>query len=515
MLKERTLFEAAVALIMTLLFSIFITMLGSVSLKFQIAFTIGLFGLIAIVLIPARRTLCLCLWVIIQPLSIEKVLYTNAPIWSGVNGEDITMNAADALLVVIFIILIFEQFILKKRAFYWDKKASLFLSLFVWGLCSYLIHLGFYQSEFTNASPLGILHLGRNLFFVFVIGSAIQSRADIVWILTAISFTLFLQSILVWLSFATGQPFNFTRLLGQTSYMQEYAVGGEVITRATGTLGVPNQQAAFHAMFTLLVIGFFGVKNILFKSIGLLVILMSFVAVLFTFSRSAWLSFGVATILIISIFIKRKEVTPAGWLMSGAVSVVLIVILAIVANPIINRLTKGDDGATGSRLRMILLAKDLALEYPIIGVGPNEYAEAGLYLYPPGEKETEWVPLGDKAIVPPLGRIELSTHNIPGEKPKIFTLGVHNKYLLTLSELGIVGLIIWITIFYLFMKEAKICSQSKDRLLRYIGVAGIATSAIAFIYMNLDLFSSEKTLQNLLFPMLFISAAYRLNKNKS
>jgi putative inorganic carbon (HCO3(-)) transporter len=511
--KQRSLFEAAFVLMTTLMFSLFISVLGASALKFQIAFGIGLFGLIAICLIPARRTLCLCLWVLIQPLSIEKILYAAAPIWQDLRGQEIVMNAADAILIILAVILIFEKIILNKAVFVWDKKAKLFFALFAWGVCSYCVHLGFYHSEFVNTAPLGILHLFRNLIFVIIIGSAIQTRKDLVWILITVAVIIIIESILVGLSYATGEAFNFSRLLGLPPLMQKYSADGEVISRATGTLGVPNQQAMFHAVMTFLLLGLFSAKKAFFRHIALIGFLASFTAVIFTFSRSSWLSIGVATILIVAIFIKRQEVTPKAWLMGSMIAILFIGVLAVVAQPIINRLTKGDDGATDSRIRMISLATDLAIQYPIIGVGPYGFAEAGLVLYPPGQKETEWVPVGGKAIVPPLGRIELATSIVPGQKPLIVPLPVHNKYLLMLSELGIVGLILWLMIFWTFFMEAKICSRSSDALLRYTGVAGMAIVLVALIYMMLDLFADDKTLQVVLFPLVVVSSAYRLSKN--
>lgn len=451
----------------------------------------------------------------IQPLSIEKVLFVATPIWDGLRGDEIVINAADAILVLLFVILLFEQFIQNKKVFVWDRKAILFFALTLWGITSYFIHLGFYQSEFVNSAPLAILHLLRNLFFVVVISSAIQTRSDLIWLLVTISLVLLFQSSIVGLSFATGEAFNFSRLLGAPTQLQTYSTGSSLISRATGTLGVPNQQAGFHAMFTFLLVGLFAVKKPVFRAIGLIAIICSMVAVIFTFSRSTWLSMAVGTMLIICIFIKRREVTPAAWLMGGVVGVLFIGVLAVVAQPIIDRLTKGDDGSTDSRIRMMMLAKDLTLQHPIIGVGPGGYAEAGLHLYPPGQKEVEWVALGSKAIVPPLGRVELATYILPGQKPMMVPLGVHNKYLLILSELGIVGLIIWLWFFYFLYQEAKICANAKDPLLRFIGVGGLAVIVVVLIYMNLDLFATDKTLQIVLFPLMFISAAYRISLHQT
>jgi O-antigen ligase len=515
LLKQRTLFETVFVVAITLLFSLFISVLGASALKFQIAFGVGLFGLIVIALIPARRTLCLCLWILIQPLSIEKILYTAPPFWAGLRGSEIVMNAADAILIILMLILIGEHVFTKKNVFVWDKKTKLFFALVLWAISSYFIHLIFYHSEFIQSSPLGILHLLRNLMFVMIIGSAIQTRSDLIWVLIIIAIAVLIQSILVGLSFATGEAFTFTRLLGVNTEMQKYSVGGEVITRATGTLGVPNQQAVFHAMFTFLIIGLFALKNVFFRISALIVILGSFIAVIFTFSRSAWFTIALASILMIGLFIKRRQITSSAWLIGSLVSVLFIGVLAVVAQPIIDRLTKGDDGATDSRIRMIMLAKDLTLKYPIIGVGAGGYAEAGLHLYPPGSKEVEWVKLGGKAIVPPLGRVELSTLIVSGQKPLIIPLSVHNKYLLISSELGIVGLFLWVWIFYTFFIEAKTCSTSKDPLLRNVGVAGLAIVLVIILYMNLDLFADDKTLQVILFPLIVTSAAYRLSKNSN
>jgi len=509
--KQRSLLEGVFVVFATVLFSVFISLLGAVALKFQIAFAIGLLGLIFICLFPARRTLCLCLYVLIQPLSIEKILYTAPPIWPTLRGLEIVLNAADVILIILFIILVFEKVFLNKKLFIWDKKAQLFTALFFWGIVSYCIHFGFYQSEFVHSAPLGILHLFRNLLFVLIISSAIQTRDDLFWIFVSVVVIVFIESILVFLSFATGEAFNFARLLGEVSELQQYSVGGDVISRGSGTLGVPNQQALFHATVTFLAFGLLSVKKAFIRNIAIIVMLVSFVAAIFTFSRSAWLGIALASILIACIFIKRNEVTQKGWLLSSTVAILFVGVLAVLAQPMIDRLTRGDDGATDSRLRMLMLARDLALQYPIIGVGPSGFAEAGLSIYPPGNKETEWVPLGSKAIVPPLGRIELATTIYPNEKPLIVPLPVHNKYLLTLSELGIVGLIIWLLMFKMFFTEARICSRSNDKLLRFTGVAGMAIVLVILEYMMLDLFADDKTLQVILLPLTVVSAAYRLS----
>lgn len=514
-LNSRTTYETLFVVLTTVVFGLALGMMGALSLKFQVALGVAMLGFMLIMVTPDRRTLCLCLYIIIQPLSIEKILFVDTPIWPGLRGQELIINAGDIILVLLAAILLIERLISKKPQFIFDEKSKLLFTLFIWGAISYLIHLLFYQSNFIDNAKFGLLHLMRNLFFVVIIGSAIKSRSDVIWVLLTVLFMLILESFLVSLSFATHRTYTFMSLIGGTQFIQSYSGSSGSIVRAVGTLGVANQQGLFHAMFTFLAIGLFAVRNPIVRYLALISILMSFIAVIFTFSRGSWLCIAIASILISVVFIKRAEVAQRAWLIGGVVMIIFFIALTALAQPIVDRLTKGDDGATGSRIRMISLAVDLFAQHPIIGVGPSGFTEAGLRLYPPGAKGNEWVPAGGKAIVPPLGRIELARGQVPGQADIIVPLPVHNKYLLMLSELGIIGLLIWLMLFYAFYKDAKQCSRSSDKLYRFIGVAGLGITLVAVIYMNLDLFADDKTLQVLLFPLVFVSACSRLSKQQS
>lgn len=513
-IKNRSLYEAAFVVVVTLAFGLGIGMLGALAPKFQIALGIGLFGVLVICLTPAKRALCLFLWVLIQPLSVEKILYTAPPLWESLRGQEIVMNAGDVILIFLAGILFIESFKKHKSVWVWNKTVALFFAVVLWAITSYLIHLLFYRSDFVLSAPIGILHFFRLLLFVVITLSAIQTRADLIWVLIATMVILILESILVFLSFATGQPYNFGRLLGLAPTVQAYTGGAGEVIRGSGTLGTPNQQGLFHTMYSFLLVGLFAVRSAVFRNVALITLLTSFVAVIFTFSRTSWMCIGLASILVMAIFIRRREVTPQSWLMGGVVFIAFTAALAVLAQPVIDRLTRGDNGATDSRLRMISLATDLFLQYPVIGVGPSGYPEAGIKLYPPGYKEPEWVPLGGQPIVPPLGRVELATAVIPGQDTLIVPLSVHNKYLLMLSELGVVGLVLWLLILYEFYKHSRQCSRYHDPLLRFTGVAGLAIVMSGSLFMMLDLFADEKTLEVLLFPMLVIVAANKIGRNQ-
>ena len=164
---------------------------------------------------------------------------------------------------------------------------------------------------------------------------------------------------------------------------------------------------------------------------------------------------------------------------------------------------------------MISLASDLFLSHPIIGVGPGEFSEASILQYPPEFKENEWVPLGERPMVPTVGRLETIVLVQPGKEDLTQPLPVHNKYMLTLSELGFVGLLLWVSIYIYLLREAWGCSRSQDKVLRYIGLGGFAAICASMSYMMLDLFADDKSVQILFFVPVLITAAARIAREQA
>lgn len=511
--QSRSVFETIFVIAVTLVFAVATIFLGAIKPKFQVAFAIGLLGLTFLALIPQKRTFLLFSWVLITPLSIEKVLHHATPFWDGLEGMTVVMNAGDVILMMIAGLLLWQQWVKKESAFVWSANCTLLLAFLLWAIISFATHKLYLNSSYVHGGPYGILHLCRLLAFCWIMQSAIQTRSDLIWILVAVLLALLFQSLLVMMSFATKESYSFMRLIGGPIVTQSYnGTGGQEIFRASGTLGVANQQGLYHAMFTFLLIGLLAVKNNLFRMLAILGLLLSFIGVLFTFSRGAWLCLFCASIVIFMMFYQKREIKPHAWLVGAVLAILFAAALSVVIQPIVERLTSGDNGATGSRVRMMLLAKDLFLHHPIIGTGPAEYIESGLHLYPPGYAGNEWVEAGKTSIVPPLGRVELSTTLLPDGKYFIVPLSVHNKFLLVLSEMGAVGLFLWLAIFYGFYHAARRLSRHPQQFFSYLGMAGMGVLTVSLVYMNIDLFSDDKTMQVLFYPLIFILAAERISR---
>lgn len=504
--------ELALALVLAGGLGLLVVLLGGLDAKYQLAAMLGGVGFCALLLFPERRLLCVLLWVCIMPLSIEKVFYVNA-IYDGFMPQAIVINVGDVILLLLSLFLMAEAMFSHNKVWYWPRVATYFSLYLLWAAVSALMHGVFLDTGHTGSTPWTLLHYVRVLWFIVLLHSAIRTRAELIAVLMAMGLVLFGEAVLVGLSYVTGELYNFAKLTGATPILELQSFSsnsGDKMVRGVGTLGHTNQQAAFHTLYTLPLVALLVGRNNWIRAAALVVFCASAFAVVLSFSRSAWLSFALATCVVFFIAWRRGEIAPVAWLTGALGTVVMIVALGALAEPIYQRVAYGDDGATDSRIRMIDLALDLFAEHPVIGVGPGEFSEASLLSYPLGFKENEWVPLGSKPMVPTVGRLEVVRLVQPGKETLTTPLPVHNKYFLTLSELGVVGLILWASMYLHLLREAWRCGQAKDRVLRYLGIGCLGSVVASTSYMMLDLFSDDKSMQVLLFVPVLMTAAARV-----
>lgn len=507
--------EIGLAVAMATALGLALGLVAGLDVKYQVAAVVGGVGLGMLVIFPERRILCLMLWLLIQPLSIEKVFYVDA-ISPEFVDQSIVINAGDVLLVLLGMFMVSEALLSREKVWHWPRFATLFGIYLLWALASTLMHVAFLDTGFVNQAPLALLHYVRTLLYIVIVHSAIRNRADLLCVLIGLCVILFGEACLVALSFVTGELFNFARLTGQTPMLelQTFSSGdGTKQVRGVGTLGHTNQQAVFHTLYTMPLIALFVVRNAWLRVIGLLVFAASACAIVMSFSRSAWMSFAFAVTLTFVVALRRREIAPVAWFTGAVMAVVGAVVLGALASPIYERVVNGDDGATDSRIRMIRLATDLFLEHPLVGVGPGEFSEASITLFPPEFKENEWVPLGERPMVPTVGRLEVIRLVQPDHQDMTSPLPVHNKYMLTLSELGVVGLLLWLCIYIHLLREAWFCSKSRDKVVRYVGLGAFAAVAASMSYMMLDLFADDKSVQILFFVPILATAAARIARD--
>ena len=505
----RRLLEWLLALGLATFTGLALVLMSGIAVKYQIAAVAGALIGGAVLMHPDRRILLVVLWVCVMPLGMEKVFDSGVSIGPEFLTTYIVFNAADVLLVLLGAVLLLEWLQSGACPFVWSSLSTAWSAIILWSFVSYAIHGFVLRDGLTHVAPFSILTGVRTLFFFVLLESSVRDRGELITVLLALALTLLLQSMVVMLSYATGEQYGLGRLLGAPQIkLGSFGGGAATVTRATGTVGYINQQAAYHAFCTMPLAALLALRNAAVRNATLGVMCVSYLAIVLTFSRGSWLAATLALLQSLFVFAYRRQITPAAWLKGGLLVVVASAAIGALAYPIMERLSKGgDDGATGSRLRMIALSMELFEDHPLIGVGPGEYTEAGYHLEPIQYRSADWVAPGGIPTVPGVGRLEVAQAVATNGQKVTVPLSVHNRYLLSLSELGIPGLVLWLALFWVMVRYPWRCSRSPDPFYGFFGIAGAGVTTGLLVYLNSDLFADDKSFQIMfLIPVLLCTA---------
>jgi O-antigen ligase len=196
------------------------------------------------------------------------------------------------------------------------------------------------------------------------------------------------------------------------------------------------------------------------------------------------------------------------WRFGPVILIAIFALMVTFGKPVLDRLTLGDEGATSSRKRAIVLALDLIKRHPILGVGPWNFARGSLDEFPPTKLNQK--PENEMTIM--YGRLEVVHIEIG---PRIYTLPlpVHNKFLLIFSELGIIGLILFFWFQFSVFNHIRKSLKSTDEMLQWCAMGIMAAFFATISYMNLDLFSDDKTTQILLIVPVLAMIVHNLERS--
>lgn len=131
--KPRSrLFEGAVAISLSVLLGTGIVLMGDLRTLYQSAVLAGLVGIAALVSIPNRRMALVVGWVLVHPLSIEKVFFLGRPLMRDFFPPTIVISASDIFLLLLVASLVYESVVQKRKAWYWPACGLPYALLIVW-----------------------------------------------------------------------------------------------------------------------------------------------------------------------------------------------------------------------------------------------------------------------------------------------------------------------------------------------------------------------------------------------
>ncbi len=298
-------------------------------------------------------------------------------------------------------------------------------------------------SLFVSSDKMVAWQSWRYIFEAIVVFFLIRRHYRPSWLTWSFLAGLSIQSILAIWQFLSQSTFA-SRLLGLTNHFP-WQAGSAVLEgdfgrwlRVYGGLPHPNVLGGYLAVGLFLIVltslrrCIIKNKKYLIFNIQYLIYCLLFTALFFTFSRSAWLGLLMVTLLHCYIVIKNKKYLIrqlADNIQYLIIPILLFSIFCFLFSPLLSSRLSGTDRlevqSTSERLVGYFEAWQLFKKHPLVGVG--------------------------------LGNYTLAVHQeFDSSRPSYLYQPVHNVFVLAMTEVGFIGLIVFVTLIYLATKILNI-----------------------------------------------------------
>ena len=306
--------------------------------------------------------------------------------------------------------------------------------------------------------------LGQSfLLFIYIINT-VSKKNDVIFIITCLTLCLAGEGVMMLLT----QGLHRTISLGPIYF--DY---NEVTNRVSGSLGAANVAASFfNLLIPLCCCVLFSTASKRLRQLSAIALLFGGLGLVLTLSRGGWIgtTFSVGICIAMALY--------KGWL-SRALFLKLILgfgLLIVACFPLLAERILGDDnGSAQSRISLMQISALIMSDHPF-GVGANNWAVAGQHYADRTNFREEW----------------------------FYT--VHNKYLLVLTEVGIVGLLAFGTFILTTIRSGWRIIGRSDRLLTPIAWGLTAGICGQQIHMMGEIFNSRSQVQMLLLAAALIFA---------
>ncbi|MCC6456091.1 MAG: O-antigen ligase family protein [Caldilineaceae bacterium] len=312
----------------------------------------------------------------------------------------------------------------------------------------------------------------QGLFLYIYIIYAVGNRQQLMFVVTVLVLGLGLQGLIMIGLKATGGKLDIVLLSAEP----------DPWGRLSGTVGGPNQSAAFLVMWLSLTFGMMLTPaSFWLKLVGMGATMMALAGLVFTFSRGGWIAFAIAVTLISVVALSR------GWMPLYVPFVVGIVGTAAIIPMwpyIMDRLFGDDGGSVESRLPLLRMALQIIRDHPFLGVGANNYITV-LPVYVTSEYTMTWIRV------------------------------VHNKFLLIWAESGLGALIAFIWFLLDTLQRGWRVIQVNDPYLSPLAL-GLTAALLGWIaHMQVALFHDAGQVLTICLVAGLIVAMERMARNEN
>ena len=312
----------------------------------------------------------------------------------------------------------------------------------------------------------------------FYVANNVRTKQDVLFVVSLLMVGCLLESSAMNLFRFTGMP---STIWGIPIHVRVDTDVKEGFTRIGGSVGSPNFAAAYLSMSLASAAG------LLFTNLGrahkwlaMAVLGLGGVALIFTFSRGGWIALLLSVTLICLLGWHRR-----GLSLKTPIAVILILgMLYLPFHSAISARLLGDDrGSAESRIPLMRLAFRIIEDNPVLGVGANNFTVV-MDRYLTSDFREGWL------------------------------FAVHNKYLLVLSETGIIGLLCFLAFLLDALRKGWQCWALQDRLLSPLALGIMAGIAGHMVHMTVDVFRGRPTQQLLWLLAGLLAAMHRIGMSR-
>ena len=320
------------------------------------------------------------------------------------------------------------------------------------------------------------LFLFLQLYLVYLyVANTVRNRQDILFVVSVLLIGGLVESVVIILLRFTNAE---STVLGPVHIFTEASTKGEWI-RVGGTIGVPNIAGAYLSILLAIAAGLlFSNLGRAYKWLAVALLGLGEVALIFTFSRGAWIALVVAIGGLGLVVWRQRR-------LSFRVPIAIFAILMLLYFPfhdaISARLFGDDNGSAESRIPLMNLASRIIGDNPVLGVGANNFTVAM-----------------ENYLTPEF------------RNGRTFLFAVHNKYLLVWAETGIGGLLAFLAFLLGSLRRGWQCWNFQDRLLSPLALGLTAGIAGHMVHLTVDHFRSRPTQQLLWLVAGLLVAMHRI-----
>jgi len=395
-------------------YCVFVLWIIDLPLKWSLTLLTGGIFFVLAALIPEKRRFCLALLTFSFPFSSFDVNFIFEPRMDG--SYQLNLSLTDALVLLLFCYWLFRLVFLKDaHSWKFPSRISVpVLSLFGTSLLSLV------GAPDRLLSCYEIIRLLKMILLYFVVANLILEK-DLKWILIALLAGVISQSIIGLLQREQNSVLGLS-LFGETETLMQQNLGYiQPISRVGGTIGHPNRLAMYLGLTLPTALACFILSDRkLYKILSLVTLGMGLTALVFTLSRAGWAALSLSILLVlVAAFFKTKKKAPV--IFQALVFFLILLITGLSFHSIIaGRLSFDDQGAAHMRLPLIKIALRIIRDHPLWGIGFGNY---------------------------------LKTLPVYGDPWEPFTMHtkVHNLYLLIGAEMGLPGLISYLSLLSLLL----------------------------------------------------------------